>query len=567
MFLAVVGLYGLLAYAVRQRTCEIGVRMALGAARGDVIRMVLRQGLALTASGLAIGLIGAGLAALWGAALLYGIHAFDPVTFVILPVLMMLAASIACLLPAWKAARAWILSPACATNNQASDTIVPIALRRMKLGPILALCIGSSLALAQTAPAENGFVLKGGTVHTISGGVIENGSVLVRNGKIVGVGKNLTAPKDFKVIEITGQHVYPGMIDPASMIGLEKASEELASDAQEIGLINPQLRAATAVNPDSESIEMTRANGITSAIVMPQGDLIAGQMSLIHLDGSSNNDMLVSRTASIFLRFPAITTVPLRPHEDLNDDEEPHTDDTPEPIPHEQAVKTYQERLQTLRTFFDEARLYKRAKQSKSRDFKPNLKFEALLPVLDGTTPMFVEAVREREIREAIAFADEQKIKIILADAYEAYKVLPLIKSHNIPVVLGPTFTYPLDRDEAYDRNYTIPADLYKAGIKFAIGTFSAMSSRNLPFQAAAAVPYGLPEDAAYKAVSLNAAEIFGLGKKLGSIDEGKSADLIVTDGDPLDVRTTVKMVFIDGKPADLETKQKMLYEKYKTQK
>ena len=434
--------------------------------------------------------------------------------------------------------------------------------RRVRVPWLLLLSV---VAVAQTPPPDsNSFMLKGGTVHTISGAVIENGSVLVRNGKIVGVGKNLAAPKDFKVIDISGEHVYPGMIDSASMIGLEKASEELPSDAEEIGLINPQLRAATAVNPDSDLIPITRANGVTSVVVMPQGDLIAGQMSLIHLDGSSNDAMLVSKTTSVYLKFPAIVTVPLRPHEADDADEDPHTDDTPEPIPYEQAKREYDEKMQTLHSFFDAARVYRRAKQSKSRDFKPDLKYEALLPVLEGATPMFVSAVREREIREAIAFADEQKIKIILADAYEAYKVLPLIKSHNIPVVLGPTFTYPLDRDEEYDRNYTIAADLYKAGIKFAIGTFSAMASRNLPFQAAAAVPYGLPEDAAYKAVSLNAAEIFGLGKKLGSIDEGKSADLIVTDGDPLDVRTTVKMEFIDGKPVDLETRQKQLYEKYK---
>ena len=439
--------------------------------------------------------------------------------------------------------------------------------RPVKTASIWALFLAAPLALAQTPPSGNaGFMLKGGTVHTISGGVIQNGSVLVRNGKIVGVGRNLTAPKDFKVIDITGEHVYPGMIDSASMIGLEKASEELPSDAEEIGLLNPQLRAATAVNPNSDLIPITRANGVTSVVVMPQGDLIAGQMSLIHLDGSSNDAMLVSKTTSVYLKFPAIVTVPLRPHEADDADEDPHTDDTPEPIPYEQAKHDYDQKMQTLRSFFDEARVYRRAKQAKSRDFRTDLRFEAMLPVLEGTTPIFVSAVREREIREAIAFADEQKIKIILADAYEAYKVLPLIKAHNIPVVLGPTFTYPLDRDEAYDRNFTIPGDLYKAGIKFAIGTFSAMASRNLPYQAAAAVPYGLPEDAAYKAVSLNAAEIFGLGKKLGSIDEGKSADLIVTDGDPLDVRTTVKMVFIDGKPADLETRQKKLYEKYKGQ-
>src|SRR5262249_52812066 len=152
----------------------------------------------------------------------------------------------------------------------------------------------------------------------------------------------------------------------------------------------------------------------------------------------------------------------------------------------------------------------------------------------------------------AIEFADRQKIKIILADAYESYKVIPLIKSHDIPVVLGPTFTLPLNPDDPYDRSYTIPATLRQAGIRFAIASFSARQSRNLPYQAAAAVPFGLSQDDAYRAVSLNAAEIFGLGQKLGSIEEGKIADLIVTNGDPLEVTTKVNQVFIGGKPVSL---------------
>ncbi len=186
-----------------------------------------------------------------------------------------------------------------------------------------------------------------------------------------------------------------------------------------------------------------------------------------------------------------------------------------------------------------------------------------MIPVLDGKTPLFVTAVREREIREAVAFADQQKVKIILADPYEAYKVIPLLQSHKIPVVLGPTFTLPLDDDDAYDRSYTTPGELYKAGIQFAIGSFSARQSRNLPYQAAAAVPYGLPQEQAYRAVSLSAAEIFGVANKLGSIEEGKSADLIVTDGDPLEVTTKVKLVFIGGKAVSLDTRQRALYEKY----
>jgi imidazolonepropionase-like amidohydrolase len=399
------------------------------------------------------------------------------------------------------------------------------------------------------------FLLKGGTVHTISGPVIENGSILVRDGKIIGVGRNLTAPDGVPVIDISGKQVYPGMIDSAGTIGLD-------SDAQEIGLFNPQLNPANAVNPENDFIPATRANGVTSVMEMPEGELVAGQLSLLHMEGSTNDAMLVAKGTAVHLIFPAIRTTALPPHEPDDDDDEPTTAVDQKVIPYSEAKQAYDEKMKALRTFFDDARRYRHAKVSKHLP-KVDGRFEAMIPVLDGTQPMFVTAVREREIREAIAFAAKEKVRIILADAYEAYKALPLIKSHNISVVLGPTYSLPLGRDEPYDQPFTTPSQLYRAGIQFSIGTFSSKSSRNLPYQAAAAVPFGLPHDEAYKAVSLNAAEIFGLGKRLGSIDEGKVADLIVTDGDPMEAKTHVMLEFIDGKPANLDTRQKKLYEKY----
>jgi imidazolonepropionase-like amidohydrolase len=437
-----------------------------------------------------------------------------------------------------------------------------------RYGIVACICgLSVGVLLAQTPPADNGFILQGGTVHTIDGPVIENGSILVRNGKIVGVGKNLTAPPGYKVIDVHGQQVYPGMIDAASMVGLEKSSSSEASDAKEMGMLNPQLHAETAVNPSSEEIPMSRANGVTSAIEMPEGDLISGQMSIVHLDGSGNDAMMVVPTTAIHLNFPAIVTLPLKPHEPDGDDDDPGTANELVPLSFAEAKVDYDEKMEALNQFFEDSRRYLLAKTAKVPGLKTDLRFEAMLPVLAGTTPMFVTAVREREIREAIEFADKQKIKIILADAYESYKVLALIKSHNISVVLGPTLSLPIDRDDAYDQSFNIPAALYKAGIKFCIGTFSSKQTRNLPYQAAAGVAFGLPQDEAYKSVSLNAAEIFGVGSKLGSITEGKTADLIVSDGDPLEPSTHVNMVFIDGKPASVDTRQKQIYEKYKTQK
>jgi len=353
------------------------------------------------------------------------------------------------------------------------------------------------------------------------------------------------------------------MIDSASTIGLEKSTEDGPSDAKEAGLLNPQLNPANSVNPEDDFIPATRANGVTSVMEMPEGDLISGQISLIHMDGFTTDSMLVSKGTAVHLRFPVIQTTPPPAHEPEDDDDEPTTAVDPVVVPYAEAKKDYDEKIKALRTFFDDARRYRHAKLAKGKLPAVDNRFEAMIPVLDGTQPMLVTAVREREIREAIAFAGKEKIRIILADPYEAYKVLPLIKSHNISVVLGPTFTLPLGRDDPYDQAYTTPSLLYKAGIKFSIATFSSKSSRNLPYQAAASVPFGLPHDEAYKAVSLNAAEIFGLGKRLGSIDEGKVADLIVTDGDPMEAKTHVTMEFIDGKPVDLRTRQQKLYEKY----
>jgi imidazolonepropionase-like amidohydrolase len=410
------------------------------------------------------------------------------------------------------------------------------------------------------APADS-FMLRGGTVHTISGAIIEDGSVLVRNGKIVGVGKSLSAPAGYRVIDVHGQQIYPGMIDAASMMGLDSQASELKSDAEEIGLFNPQLRAVTAMNPASEHIPASRANGVTGIIEMPDGELISGQMSLVHLDDSGNNQaMTVVPSAAIHLRFPALITHPVRPHESDDADDDPTP---PEPIPYEEAKKDYDDKMAALLQFFDGARQYQKEKLAHAAGFETNLKYEAMIPVLDGKTPLFVTAVREREIREAIEFADKQRVKIILADAYDCYKVIPEIKAHNLSVVLGPTLTSPINPDDPYDRSFTTPAELQKAGIRFAIATFSARRSRNLPFEAAAAVPFGLAHDDAYRAVSLSAAEIFGVAKQMGSIEEGKSADLIVADGDPLEVTTNVKMVFINGKPESLDTRQRQLYEKY----
>jgi imidazolonepropionase-like amidohydrolase len=225
--------------------------------------------------------------------------------------------------------------------------------------------------------------------------------------------------------------------------------------------------------------------------------------------------------------------------------------------------KTYEKQMAELREFFENARRYQTAKRAGAAGFKTDVKLEAMLPVLEGKIPVLIHASRERAIKEAIQFADKEKIRMILAEPREALKVAADLKAKNIPVIVPPTLAAPLQEDDPYDTTFSLPGELQKAGVKIAFGSFGNQFARNLPYQAAAAVAFGLPYEEALKAVTLNAAEIWGLDKEYGSIEKGKWADLMVTDGDPLEHRTSIKFVFIKGREVDLASKHQRLYEKY----
>ena len=420
-------------------------------------------------------------------------------------------------------------------------------------------------ALPVLAADENSFMIRGATVHPVSSAAIENGSVLVRDGKIVGVGKGLAVPKGVKVIEAKGMHVYPGMIDSATEMGLSEISSVRETvDVGEIGKFNPQLRAEIAINPSSEHIPVVRANGITSVITMPmsvggggmrggQTSIISGQSALVHLDGWTWEEMDVKQSAGMAMTFPTIAA-PGGRFADM-----PAAMRGPS---FAESKKNYEQQLRELKEFFEEARRYQKAKAS-GMPLAADLKLEAMLPVLTGKVPLMVVAARERAIKDAVKFAEEQKVKLVLADPKELGSMGPELKAKNIPVILGPTLALPLRDDDPYDAAYTLPGEFYKAGIKFAFGSFNNQFARNLPYQAAAAVAFGLPYDEALKAITLNPAEIWGVSDRIGSIQEGKWADLMLTDGDPMEAKTQVKQLFIKGKTVDLENKHHRLYEKY----
>lgn len=425
------------------------------------------------------------------------------------------------------------------------------------------LVVGFAMALALAAAPNDSFLLKNVTVHSVSGPEIPNGMILVENGKITDVGTRLAA-KGVRIVDGKGLHAYPGMIDSATQVGLtEIGSVRETVDTNELGDFNPQLRALIAVNPESEHLPVVRANGITTVMALPYGGgggggargpttLVAGQAALIHLDGWTWEDLEVRRGAAMQLIFPSLETRSFR-METMSVARTPFAE----------VKAAYDKRLKELGEFFEQARRYQQAKKSGSTGLQPDLKFEAMLPVLEGRMPVMVQAARERAVRDAIQFADQQKIKIVIAGAREFGKTLSDLKARSIPVIAAPTLELPLNEDDPYDSAYTLPSELYKAGVKFAFATFSVQFARNLPYQAATAVAFGLPYREALKAVTINPAEIWGAGDQIGSIEKGKWADLMLTDGDPLEVRTQVKALYIKGRAVDLASRHTRLFDKY----
>lgn len=425
--------------------------------------------------------------------------------------------------------------------------------------------IALALALPLTAGQNDSFLLRNVTVHPVSGAQIDNGSVLVIDGKIAEVGAKVAPRAKVRIVEGKGLHVYPGMIDAGTVVGISEVSSVAeTTDTGEVGEFNPQIRSGVAVNPTSEHIPVTRANGITSVLVLPGGSgggrrgggaaasYIQGQASLMHLNGWTWEEMAVAMDAVVQMNMPSIQTRTFNPQTfSFNTGG------------YAEARRSYETAMQKVHAFFEEARRYQTAKTANAPGFKIDRKMESMLPVLEGKRALLIPAVREREIRNAIEFGDKQKVKIVLTGIRKPGAAAELLAKKQIPVILGSPLTTALDEDEPYDAPYTVAATLQKAGVKIAFGSFGAQFARNLPYEAGQSIAYGLPYDEGLKAVTLNAAEILGVADKIGSIEPGKLADLIVTDGDPLEIKTQVKMMFVKGEPVDLESRHTELYKKY----
>lgn len=420
------------------------------------------------------------------------------------------------------------------------------------------LLVGAALFAGE----KDSFFMKGVTVHPVSSAKVENTTLTVVDGKIADIGAK-SAPKGVRVIDGKGLQVYPGIINSATNIGLSEISSIRESvDTGELGDFNPQLRAIVAINPETEHIPVVRANGITTVLTLPGGGggfggggtgIILGQAALLHLDGYTYEEMEINRTAAYQMRFPTMQSRAFD-FDTFQTTRGSFAD----------AKRRFDTQMQEIRKFFAEARAYMTAKNAKTPGLRVNVKFEAMIPLLEGKAPLLVTASKKREILAAIQFAETEKVRIILADVRDPGSAIEEIAKKKIPCILGPVTQLPPEADAPYDFNYALPGQLFKAGVKFAFGSFANQFARNIAFEAASASSYGLPYDEALKAITLNAAEIWGVGDKYGSIEKGKVADLLVTNGDPLEVKTDVKMLFIQGRQQSLESKHTRLYDKYR---
>jgi len=401
-------------------------------------------------------------------------------------------------------------------------------------------------------PQDHPIALVGGTIHTVTGEVIDRGTVLFDKGKITAIGVEVTLPQGTEKIDVGGKHVYPGLIDARSEIGLvEIDAVRSTRDLSESGSMNPNIRAEVAINPESEIIPVTRANGVTTAVTIPEGGMISGTAAAIMLDGWTWEEMTLKAPVGMILNWPSMTINRgffVRQSE-------------------EDQKKARTKALNDLRDAFHDARAYMKAKRAESQKeipyHKNDLRWEAMIPILEGKVPVMVDAEEIQQIEAAVAWAAQEGVKLIILGGYDSWRVADLLKANNVSVIVNPIHRTPQRRWESYDMQYTIPEKLRQAGVRFCIASGGSWNERNLPYEAATAASYGLPKDEALKSVTLYPAQILGIDDRVGSIDAGKDATLIVTNGDPLEITTNVQMEFIQGKSISLQSRHTRLNEKY----
>ncbi|MFQ5414618.1 MAG: amidohydrolase family protein [Phycisphaerae bacterium] len=396
------------------------------------------------------------------------------------------------------------------------------------------------------------YAVTGATVHPISGPPIPGATVVIVDDKIHAVGREVVVPPGAGIIDATGMHVYPGLIDAGTSLGLtEIGSLRATRDNRENGSLNPHLRARSAVHPHSKHLRIARTVGITTAVTKPAGGNIAGQSAVIHLDGWTADEMLVMDTFGLHMSVPSLPV-------HLPTDKEAK----------KRRKKQHKEETKALEDFLDKAKHYAKVKALAERDpditYDVDLVLEAMIPYVRGDKPVVFAASGYKQMLDTIAFAEKHELRCIISGGTGAWKLADVLADKHIPVILGTVLSYPWGEFEPWDAIYRCAGVLDEAGVKFCFASESASGAYNLPFHAGMAVAHGLPAARAEYALTLGAAEILGIDDRVGTLEVGKEADLIVTTGTPLQTVSQVTHMFIAGRPVELTSMHTESYEKYK---
>jgi imidazolonepropionase-like amidohydrolase len=430
--------------------------------------------------------------------------------------------------------------------------------------PALAQQIGNPTTQQGVTIARGTYAIRNARIVTLAGADIENGTVVIRDGKIEGVGANVPVPSGAQAIDGHGLTIYPGMMDAGTSLGLVEVPQGANGtvDTSETGELNPNAKAIIAVNIHSAHIAVTRVDGITHAVTLPVGGLISGQAAVINLVGTTPMEMAVVPYAALVINYPRLGGR----RGDFGPGPGEGADITA-------ALTNAERQLDQVRKLLRDAESYGRAQDAYAKDNtlpRPdhNVVLESLVPYVRGERPVIIRADREAEIRGSIKFAEEMKLKPIILGGDDAWKMTDLLKEKNIPVILTGILSLPIREDDAYDVLYENAAKLQKAGVRFCISTGNESAEvRTLPWRAGMAAAFGLPKDEALKAVTLYPAQIMNVADRLGSIEKGKLANLVVTDGDMLEVRTHIRYLFIDGRLMPLTSRHTELNDAFKNRK
>ncbi|UKJ07470.1 amidohydrolase family protein [Solitalea lacus] len=410
-------------------------------------------------------------------------------------------------------------------------------------------CFASLVANAQTpapAPVQSKPVaIVGATVHIGNGEVINNASVVFENGKIVSVGNAASVTNEATIIDAKGKHVYPGLIAPNTTLGLvEVESVRATIDEAEVGYINPNVRSLISYNTDSDVPATVRSNGVLLAQVVPQGGLITGASSVVQLDAWNWEDAAYASDNAIHLNWPSMASTGGRPNG-----------------PTEEQQKEQREKgLQLLVAYFTQAKAYAESNASSVR----NPKFEAMKGLFNGTKKLFVNANSAKEILAAVSFSRSFGFTPVIVGAADAYMLIPFLKENNVQVLIERVHSLPGREDVDIDQPYKLAKQLEDAGVLYGLSMDGFWQQRNLPFMAGTTVAYGVEKEKALASVTLNTAKILGIDKKTGSIEVGKDANLLLVNGDLLDMKSSnIEQAFIQGRQIDLNNKQKQLMRKF----